>query len=177
MKYKPVFTLFLIFLFSLVTSGQVLAQESGSISGTVLNESDGPLEGASVAILNTSRGSITDQDGRFEIENLSPGDYTLVITSIGFEESKRPFSLAAGESKRFIVSLNSTMTMLSEITIRGEALDPRNQTITVNEVGIEQIKTLNIDLPIRIIEQIRGWKTDPLHHLDCKTVDQHPEFV
>ncbi|MEM6397469.1 MAG: TonB-dependent receptor [Bacteroidota bacterium] len=155
MKNKPILTIvFLLLFFS--TSVQIFAQGNGSISGTVLTEAGIPLEGASVAIMDTDRGSITNRDGQFEIGNLAAGSYTLVVTSIGYEKSTRTFSLESNESKRFIVGLNSAMAMLSEITIRGEALDPRNQTITVNEVGIEQIKTLNIDLPIRIIEQIPG---------------------
>ncbi|WP_420459570.1 TonB-dependent receptor [Neolewinella sp.] len=142
----------LLFLF-----GFIQAQETASITGTVLSDSDDDrLEGASVALQNTSRGAITDGEGQFVLENLSPGDYTVVVSSIGFESITRPITLRANEERRLTFELRTSQTLLSEITIRGAALDPRNRTITVNEVDREQIQTLNLDLPIRIIEQVPG---------------------
>ena len=142
----------LLFLF-----GFIQAQETASITGTVLSDSDADrLEGASVALQNTSRGTITDGGGQFVLENLTPGDYTVVVSSIGFESITRPITLRANENRRLTFELRASQTLLSEITIRGAALDPRNRTITVNEVDREQIQTLNLDLPIRIIEQVPG---------------------
>ena len=53
-------------------------------------------------------------------------------------------------------TLNESITQLSEIMIRGQGLDPKDQSITVNEIDREQLQKLNIDLPIRVIEQIPG---------------------
>ncbi len=137
--------------------GILQAQETASITGTVLSDSDDDrLEGASVALQNTTRGTITDGEGQFVLDNLAPGDYTVVVSSIGFESITRPITLRASEERRLTFELRTSQTLLSEITIRGAALDPRNRTITVNEVDREQIQTLNLDLPIRIIEQVPG---------------------
>ena len=132
------------------------AQENASILGTVLSEFDDGLEGVTVMLQNTTKGTTTDKEGQFVLANLAPGEYTLVVTSIGFEDNVKVITVKANEKKRVTFKLLTSMTLLSEITIRGEALDPRNQTITVNEIDREQIQTLNIDLPIRIIEQIPG---------------------
>lgn len=136
--------------------GMVHAQENASIIGTVLSEFDDGLEGVTVMLQNTTKGTTTDKEGQFVLANLAPGEYTLVVTSIGFEDNIKVITVKANEKKRVTFKLLTSMTLLSEITIRGEALDPRNQTITVNEIDREQIQTLNIDLPIRIIEQIPG---------------------
>lgn len=140
----------------LFCAGAIHAQDNGSIVGTVLSEFDDRLEGVSVVLQNTNKGAITDSEGQFVLPNMAPGEHTLVVTSIGFEKNTRVITLKAGEEKRVNFKLSTSMTMLSEIMIRGEALDPRNRTITVNEIDREQIQTLNIDLPIRIIEQIPG---------------------
>ncbi len=140
----------------LLLFGSLRAQENASITGTVFAASDERLEGASVALQYTTRGTLTDAQGQFVLENLTPGDYTVVVTSIGFERSTQIVTLRASETKQLAFQLATSMTLLSEITIRGAALDPKNQTITVNEVDREQIQTLNLDSPIRIIEQVPG---------------------
>jgi len=136
--------------------GQIQAQGNGSIQGTVLSEFNEPLEGVSVLIKNTTVGTVTDQQGKFVFEKLEPGIYSLEITSIGFEKITAPANVEAGQNLRLAFTMRTSMVLLSEISIRGEALDPKNQSITVNEINRAQLQTLNIDLPIRMIEQVPG---------------------
>lgn len=71
--------LFLSVLF--IAIGQVWAQ-SQTISGTVLNAADEePVIGASVHVKGTSRGTITDVNGKFSIE--AEATDVLVVSFIG----------------------------------------------------------------------------------------------
>ena len=64
-----------------IAFGQVLAQ-SQTISGTVLNAADDePIIGASVQVKGTSKGTITDVDGKFTLE-VAPNS-VLVVSFIG----------------------------------------------------------------------------------------------
>lgn len=64
-----------------IAIGQVWSQ-SQTVSGTVLNDADGePVIGASVQVKGTSKGTITDVDGKFSIE-VDP-DAVLVVSFIG----------------------------------------------------------------------------------------------
>ena len=64
-----------------IAFGQVLAQ-SQTISGTVLNAADDePIIGASVQVKGTSKGTITDVDGKFSLE-VEPAS-VLVVSFIG----------------------------------------------------------------------------------------------
>ncbi len=64
-----------------IALGQVLAQ-SQTISGTVLNAADDePIIGASVLVKGTSKGTITDVDGKFTLE-VEPNS-VLVVSFIG----------------------------------------------------------------------------------------------
>ena len=131
--------------------------QTSSFTGRIVDsESDEGLEGVSIALENTSTGTLTNALGQFTISNLAAGTYTLVVTSVGFETVVRRVSLADGERKEVNFDMQSSVTSLSEIMVRGEAFDPRNRTITVNEIDKEQIKLLNVDHPIRLIEQIPG---------------------
>ena len=65
----------------LLAIGQVWGQ-SQTISGTVRNAADDePVIGASVQVKGTSRGTITDVDGKFAIE--AEPDAILVVSFIG----------------------------------------------------------------------------------------------
>ena len=65
----------------MIAIGQVWA-DAQTINGTVLNAADGePVIGASVQAKGTSKGTITDVDGKFTIE-VEPGA-TLVVSFIG----------------------------------------------------------------------------------------------
>ncbi len=59
----------------------------GSITGSVHRaDNDEPLLGVNVLVQNTFMGTTTDIDGQFTIDQLNPGEYTLVISMIGFKK-------------------------------------------------------------------------------------------
>ena len=71
-----------LFLFSLFPTQ---AQDSGAVSGVVVNSLDGtPLAGATVTVRGTTLAGQTDSTGRFELKNLPPGDQVLRISKSGF---------------------------------------------------------------------------------------------
>ena len=51
------------------------------VKGTVVSEQSEPMAGANIIIENTSRGVITDSEGKFLIDSLLPGTYTLTAVS------------------------------------------------------------------------------------------------
>ncbi|MEM9919902.1 MAG: TonB-dependent receptor [Bacteroidota bacterium] len=134
----------------------VNAQDNASIKGSVLSESGAVLEAANVALEGTTKGMSTDANGAFILENIPSGKYNLVVSSIGYRTYTLSISLSPGDAKTFNIRLQEANIRLTEIYVAGAALDPANRTITVNEIRQDDIQTLNVDLPIRIIEQIPG---------------------
>jgi len=57
-----------------------------SISGTVFDETGGPLPGATIIVEGSSRGVATDFDGNFSIE-VSEGE-TLLVTYVGYADQR-----------------------------------------------------------------------------------------
>ncbi|MBS1564029.1 MAG: carboxypeptidase-like regulatory domain-containing protein, partial [Bacteroidetes bacterium] len=79
---KPILAFLLSAFFLLSATAQV----RNSIRGKVVNAETGtPIAGASVFITNTSKGTVTDASGSFELVNVPEGAYDLIISSIGFE--------------------------------------------------------------------------------------------
>ena len=99
--------LFLSVLF--IAIGQVWAQ-SQTISGTVLNAADEePVIGASVHVKGTSRGTITDVNGKFSIE--AEATDVLVVSFIGMGSQE----VAATDG--IVVSLSEDTKQLDEVMV------------------------------------------------------------
>src|SRR5688572_13098534 len=63
-----------------------LSAQTIKISGTIINQSNSPVPGASVTVKNTNRFAITDEAGRFTID-ASAGN-VLIITMIGYQRKE-----------------------------------------------------------------------------------------
>lgn len=61
-----------------------VSQQQNSVSGTVTNKSGNPVPGATVVIKGTSLGTVTNEDGQFNLQNV-PADGTLVFSFIGLK--------------------------------------------------------------------------------------------
>ncbi len=136
--------------------GQVCAQKNASIEGTVLSESKEGVRDVNILLKGTDKGTATNKDGRFSFQNLSAGDHILAFSALGFKKKIKAISLKADEEKEITIILEESVTQLSEIMVRGQAVDEKNKAITVNEIDREQLQRLNIDLPMRVIEQVPG---------------------
>ncbi|MCS7077129.1 MAG: carboxypeptidase-like regulatory domain-containing protein [Bacteroidia bacterium] len=62
-----------------------------AIRGTVVEyETNEPIAGAKVYIPGTAFSSMTDNEGKYEIQDIPPGDYELVVTKQGYLDKKTP---------------------------------------------------------------------------------------
>jgi hypothetical protein len=86
---------------------------SAQIRGRVINEKNGGIPFASIAIKNTSIGATTDSTGRFTIINDQKFPFVLVVTSVGFRPNE-------------LVIRNSSV---NDVTILLEALFQRDTVV------------------------------------------------
>ena len=75
----------LLFIFSLVVSVHALAQEQFKLSGTVTDENNALIKGATVFISGSQKITSTDDKGHFAFNNLNSSSYQLVIKALGYE--------------------------------------------------------------------------------------------
>jgi hypothetical protein len=86
----------------------VHAGTTGKIAGVVEDAQTGDLlASASIVVLDTDMGTVSDPEGRFFILNVAPGTYTLRVTYIGYS----PFTI---ENVR--VSTDLTTDLKFELT-------------------------------------------------------------
>lgn len=72
-------------------------ENSSTISGTILSVDSLPLELVSVSLVKQNRGTLTNNEGRFQLANVAPGKYILLIQMLGAKEIELPVEVAAGE--------------------------------------------------------------------------------
>lgn len=81
--------LFIILVF-IVFHTSILAQTTGTITGTVKDDKTGePLIGATVILEGTNLGSATNFDGRFVINNIPTKTYNVKASFVGFIEQTK----------------------------------------------------------------------------------------
>ena len=61
------------------------AAQTGAISGTVKDDSGMPVQGASVVVVGTGIGGITNAEGAFTIPKIPVGVYTVKVLMMGKE--------------------------------------------------------------------------------------------
>ena len=67
----------------------LFSQINGSINGYIYDsKSQLPLLGANVIIEGTEKGAISDENGFFEITNISPKSYNLSVSYVGYQSKK-----------------------------------------------------------------------------------------
>ncbi|RZK25711.1 MAG: carboxypeptidase-like regulatory domain-containing protein [Flavobacterium sp.] len=111
-----------IFLLTLLIAffGEVHAQLSFSISGTVKNVKDGELPGATIFLDGTEKKTYSNEKGEFKLDNLSPGTYQLSVHFVGYKAYKKNIII---EDKSIIttVLLEHSEQTLKEVVITSTA--------------------------------------------------------
>lgn len=128
------------FLFCTAFQTTTVAQ---TVHGTVTSETGTAIQAASVTVNKTSRGTITDKDGRFTI-SASSGD-VLTVSSLGFTSKEVTLH---GESD-IAISLIATNSQLNEVVVVGYGTQKRTDVTgaisTVSSKVINEIPVVGID--------------------------------
>jgi TonB-dependent receptor len=98
----------------------VFAQANkGSIGGRVTDISGGTLVGAEITLQPTGVTSASDTQGQFLFWDLAPGDYTLIISYVGFAPQTKKVSVVAGQVANVDARLEIG-TVSSEVLVTAE---------------------------------------------------------
>src|SRR5499427_8436132 len=85
----------------IVSIGTARAQTSrGTIQGRVTDSSGAVLQGASVTVTPGGARAVTDAEGAYVVGALTPGDYTVTVTFVGFKTFSSAAHVTPGESTR-----------------------------------------------------------------------------
>ncbi len=82
-----------------------------TVTGVVLDDMNIPIAGAYVLVRRSSRGVLTDPDGKFSID-VTPGDW-LIFQFLGFEDEE----VKIGDQRELTIHMRSQASALDEVTV------------------------------------------------------------
>lgn len=130
---------------ALIVPGLTLAQNTGTITGTVTDAETGtPLSGATVHVEGTARETATNQDGEYTLFAVPPGTHTVAISLAEYKTIRRTnLEIISGLTKRLRFELEQAETEGQEVVVRSEEpLVHPTATFRVQRLGREEMKRL-----------------------------------
>lgn len=127
----------------LFTATIMQAQNTGSVAGKLTDKeyNDEPLAFANVLIKGSTKGTTSDFDGLYSIENLAPGAYTLVISFVGYETQELPITIVAGKVTTVNVPMGASAASLDEIVITTTTKRESETALLLEQKKAIEIKT------------------------------------
>ncbi|QPH38937.1 carboxypeptidase-like regulatory domain-containing protein [Pedobacter endophyticus] len=121
--------LFLLYLiFNIFIGDALFAQELYEIWGTVTDENNQPLQGATVFISGSQKITATGVTGHFAFAELQPGNYLISTRMLGYNSPSIDVTLR-NKSLRLLIKLQAKSMILDEVYIRGDKNRERYMSI------------------------------------------------
>ena len=121
----------------------LVAAQDGTIAGTVRDDATNQgLAGAPVFISALSVGTLSDNDGAFEVRGVPAGTHMVEIQLIGYAIVRQEVTVTAGSESRLDVALSVEAVLLGGITAIGTRARPR--TVTESAVPVDVIPAREI---------------------------------
>ena len=142
-------------LLSFLLVGEAVAQESGSIQGTVTDATNGEsLPGANVVIVGTQQGAATDAQGNYTIDGIEPGTYSVRASFLGYQETVREgIQVQAGQTTTVNFTLQQQEQALDELVVVGYGEQQRAEvTGSIAEVSSEDLADINATGPQEVLQ-------------------------
>lgn len=143
MKLQKIF----IALVLLLSTFKLFAQENKStLSGTIIVEGKA-TEGVTIQLKGKPHSVITDHKGYYTL-TAEPGNYTLVISYIGFKTSETAIVLKPGATLKKDITLEEDSTVLNEVQLTSKSTVERvrEQAYNITAVDLKPLHNTSTDL-------------------------------
>jgi hypothetical protein len=136
-------------LLTFATGGRATAQNTLNLNGRVTNEEGAALSGAQIAVLNLEtnqqRGAVTNEDGRYTVLGLTPGNYRISLVQLGYGRQERDIQLGL-QNATLNFELRSEAVIMEGLQVTAE----REPTLELqrNDVSTPVISAEIVNLPL-----------------------------
>ena len=160
------------FSLSLALASVASAQSTGSMTGTVVDETGGVLPGVSVDVQAGAATftAVSDDTGTWRVEGVPAGPASLTFRLVNFSTLRRDLDVAAGENR---VDAVLTLGLTADVVVTGSRTfrniadleNPRDNLVgvatsaSVGAITAEQLEARPIMRPGEVLEAVPGFIT------------------
>ncbi len=125
-----------------LTTYQLSAQHQ--ISGKISDDDGNPLTGATIYIIGSGTGAVSDANGLYSIKDLPTGQYFLEFTFIGFEKQQKQVNL--NQDRQLDVQLLTATASLGEVIVSAnkQLQNIQETPISMTAIQAKQVEQLQI---------------------------------
>ena len=95
------------------------AAAQGTLKGKATDENGEPLIGATVLLVGSNRGSATDFDGNYTLENVPVGEQQIRASYTGYSDVTQTVTIKDGETTTLDFTLGEDAEVLEEVVVIG----------------------------------------------------------
>ena len=155
----------LSFMLLLMVTTAIIAQHT--LSGTILSKTDNtPIDMATVRLFTHQgadstlvQGAQTYQDGLFILNNVRPGKYRLIVSSVGFNEHSQWVEMKNANLDVPTIRLTEQVQHLAEVSVQGKAAEMtvKGDTIEYNTAAYQVSENANVE---ELLKKMNGVEVD-----------------
>lgn len=132
--------------------------QNGTISGKVISDQGYPIPNANVIIKGTNQGTNTDNSGAFDLTSLTTGDFTLVVSYVGFRSKTLQTTVSNNQTIDLgTIILIEKREVLNEVVLEAEQKNKfyRSQSAVVSKLPLKDIENPQVynTIPAKLLEE------------------------
>src|SRR5690606_26103903 len=147
-------------MFSIMMLGVFGFAQAQTVTGTVIDESGLPLIGVNVLLKGTSTGTVTDFDGKYQLQVSGQSNATLTFSYVGYETKD---VVVAGKTV-INVTLNESASALDEVVVTalGIKKEAKKLAYSVETVAVEELQSSRTNnIGTSLIGKVAGLDISP----------------
>lgn len=117
----------------------------GSIAGFVKDSSDAVLKGAQIKVQPSDLSATSDATGRFVVNGLDPGNYTVYFDYVGFSTTSKTVTVVAGQDATVDVKLTVSSVDL-QVLVTAERPAGEAEAINIERTADNIVQILPADV-------------------------------
>ena len=115
-----------------------------NIAGTIKSQSGEAIGFANITVLNSSKGTVADKDGKFTV-TLPKGNYNISISAVGYASKIETVNLTENTKKLDVILVENTQS-LSEVVVTADKVetDVQKTPVAITVLNAQKIKDYRV---------------------------------
>ncbi|MEO1050508.1 MAG: TonB-dependent receptor [Bacteroidota bacterium] len=124
------------------------------IKGSILDaETKKPVPFVTVTIKNSQRGILADENGKFLLDGLCEGEYTLLCSSVGYKQVTHHHDPHHDEP---VIYMASAASQLESVVVEGEEIVGDMRSLSLDKIDRSQLATKTTGSLASVVGDIQG---------------------